>query len=446
MLDQSFNADNFRRIFDLQNRKGLNLESRFFPRVYSCTRSIKNCRQSLRLIKTKSKAGTLTPSQVEKFKSIVYARRGTLKEEKKQLLTGELESIAKAVANGTFRFAIERTVLPHGKPGYIAKVDDAGSYFCMQQLQENLRKMFKVRQGNRNWIVSQLRAVLADDIPKVVVRTDLKEFYESASRVSVIQEVAENRLLGQTSKELLRILFDACPGSGLPRGLGVSSVLGEVILRRFDQQVRALPGVVFYGRYVDDIVVVFSQVEGESPSALLKNVIELIHKAGFSENSGKTKDIDLSTSAAFSFDYLGYKFSAPAGGKLKLGLSDQRLAKYKKRLAMSFGAYVAEARLNEKEARRALVKRVRFLTGNTRLSNNKKNVYVGPYFSNIHLTDSSDMRHLDARLRRLVAIRRLPALAASLRRFSFVKGFEERDFYSFSPRDLKQIGSLWKYA
>lgn len=31
MLDQMFRADNFRRIYDAENRKGFDLASRYFP-------------------------------------------------------------------------------------------------------------------------------------------------------------------------------------------------------------------------------------------------------------------------------------------------------------------------------------------------------------------------------------------------------------------------------
>jgi hypothetical protein len=53
LLDQMFTAANFRRIFDSENRKGLDLASRFFPNLASHTFSIKDKVQEIRALRAR---------------------------------------------------------------------------------------------------------------------------------------------------------------------------------------------------------------------------------------------------------------------------------------------------------------------------------------------------------------------------------------------------------
>jgi len=48
MADQSFSSDNFRKILDMENRKGVYLEGRFFPNIKSVTEKIKRCKAEIR--------------------------------------------------------------------------------------------------------------------------------------------------------------------------------------------------------------------------------------------------------------------------------------------------------------------------------------------------------------------------------------------------------------
>lgn len=53
MLKQSFTADNFRKIFDYENRKGVNLEGEFFPEIAKIIQDIKACNQEYLALKKK---------------------------------------------------------------------------------------------------------------------------------------------------------------------------------------------------------------------------------------------------------------------------------------------------------------------------------------------------------------------------------------------------------
>ena len=92
-----------------------------------------------------------------------------------------------------------------------------------------------------------------------------------------------------------------------------------------------------------------------------------------------------------------------------------------------------------------LVKRIRFLTGNTRLTNNKKNILVGIYYSNSQLTEYADLKALDSYLRnRIDTLIILPQVKNRLQRYSFLDGFETRRFSPFETNELSEIMKVWK--
>lgn len=91
MLDQSFSADNFKRIFDFQNRKGVYLESDFFPEVEKLTSELKRCKYDFRQLK-KDKLN-IKAEDYQKKKDALNEKKESLKLEKEKLLTQDLERV-----------------------------------------------------------------------------------------------------------------------------------------------------------------------------------------------------------------------------------------------------------------------------------------------------------------------------------------------------------------
>ena len=100
---------------------------------------------------------------------------------------------------------------------------------------------------------------------------------------------------------------------------------------------------------------------------------------------------------SYNLDYLGYNIQFGTGA-VKTQLTSNKIDKYRKRIKDAFDHYNNLSKVDEKAARRTLVKRIRFLTGNTRLTNNKKNILVGIYYSNNHLTELHQLNALDSYL------------------------------------------------
>src|SRR5208283_2027349 len=128
----------------------------------------------------------------------------------------------------------------------------------------------------------------------------------------------------------------------------------------------------------------------------------------------------------------------------KTRLTSKRIHKYEERMDLTFTAYVNLSKVNENKARKILVRRIRFLTGNTRLMNNKKNILVGIYYSNNELTEQDDLILLDKYLREKIdSLNSSPLLQERLKKYNFQEGYNKKRFSPYKIRELSEIMEIW---
>lgn len=444
MLDQSFTAENFRKIFDYENRKGVYLEGKFFPALEEIARELKGV--AVRFKELKKERKQISTTEYKQKKNELNLKKDTLKSNKEILLTQELERLAKEITSNNFKVVLQEVQPIKGKR--VFTIDKgASSYFALKQVQNNIHRLYKVKQSNRHNIVCQLREILKDKFPKYIIRADIQNFYESIPRERLIQKINKDSLLTQLSKRIIKQIL-ACYGEmtnsliGIPRGIGLSAYLSELYLRELDELIKMQRGVIYYARYVDDVVVVYSHGPNSDFSDGQRNVEECIRKLGLEPSPTKKNAFDLRKPGNVTLKYLGYQLSFGTGG-ITIDLSTEKIGKYKKRLQLSFDAYKKSSKSNEKRARKLLVKRIRFLTSNTRLLNNKKRVQVGVYFSNSLITCSKSLAALDIALKRHLESISENALRSRLESMSFVEGFRSKIFSNFTPKDLMNVVEVW---
>ena len=93
MLDQSFSAANFRKIVDIENRKGNYLEGEFFSDVDEKRKEIKSVKDELQSLN--NERAEYGESEYEEIRYELSEQLKLLKEEKEQLLLHSLDSISK---------------------------------------------------------------------------------------------------------------------------------------------------------------------------------------------------------------------------------------------------------------------------------------------------------------------------------------------------------------
>lgn len=450
-MKQSFNVENFIKIYYEENRKGDYLDGRFseFSALKEIGQEIKQINQNFRdKVYSKETEKETANQKKEELLKIKFNKLGEVlleveeKIDKKNYLISMLTKSIK------------------GKTAYTIDRSNIETFFLFKQIQKNIQYSFKVKQADRNEIVSQVINMLDNGFPKYIIRTDIKSFYESIPHDKLKKVISRNHILSSISKKVINEIlrqYQTMTGhdKGIPRGIGISAYLAELYMRDFDNDIKNLKNVTYYARYVDDIITIFTPNNKYDSTDYLNLIDEKIIRYGLARNTdiSKDKQIDMrQNSKNFNFDFLGYNLNY--SGELKIDLSNNKFQKLKRKIELSIDAYNTLSKFNEKQARKELIKRVKYLTGNTRLLGVKKDILIGIYFSNQYLNDLSKLKILDTFFHNgminhklkpyhLLSIDSLQ-LKNKLKTFSFENNFNNKKFYKFSNKDLKEILSIWK--
>lgn len=333
-------------------------------------------------------------------------------------------------------------------------------------MQYNIRKTFKVKQADRYRILKQIKLLLSDGFPKIVIRTDIESFYESIPQNKLLNKVLDSTLLTHKSKQFISNIITEYEklkdkslersGYGVPRGVGISAYLSELYMSDFDRDLKSIAYVTFYARYVDDIFIIITPPSKTDDTDYQKPVEDICTKFGLTMKVAKTKVVKVmeTTPKQITIDYLGYSFVLNQC-KLTINLTRSKTEKYKDRIIKAFDCYNTESKYNERRARKLLFDRLRFLCGNTKLLNSKEGIKVGVYYSNSLLEESnlSSLKTLNCFLMRMVYTNLKPHCEYSfdvnklkkqiVRRFDFCNGFKQKRFHNYTAKELIEIKKIW---
>ncbi|MFB8189073.1 antiviral reverse transcriptase Drt3a [Microbacterium sp. NPDC055988] len=454
-----YTAASFFRIATLEARRGHSDPGRMFASVSKIINELR----TLHSIRKKTCAplwksnpelalteyASFRPAIAEKQK----AKRDALQAEL-SVLSDELSAI---LDESSFSWQLSAGAVVGTRQTY-ATTSDPLRYFAMKQLESNLRTAHGLSAPNRNRLIAQLKDALSGKLPRHILRVDIQAFYESIDHTRLMSHLREKRGLSRTSIDLIEQLLREWSNLtsrtvGIPTGVGVSAYLAEIYARQLDASIIGDHGVHFYGRYVDDIVIVARNSQDRDRVEILIN--ESIAQLGLSLSSSKTQRIDPVPHAvpkkdpfdiSTPIDFLGYALTKN-GGAVRTEMSQRAIDRYLHRLDASFKRWGSTSFANAGHEG-LLTDRVRFLTSNTKLANSKGRAVTGIYFNYPHLSpDSVSLADLDTALNQLVDTYRsmLPARVHDrLRRMSFVSGFNEKIFNRYNQHQLKRLVAVWR--
>ena len=472
MLDQKFNAKNFRQIFDAENRKGVDVSARFFPNLEthylahrSKSKEVRECRKEynkerrIAALGGARKTFSIGKSKLARLESKLLkllSERSEARKRRSIAIDQEMERLSMSVANPNFKLSLTRKMGPRKKVIYCTD-ETAEAFFVIKLLQRNIHRLYNVKQASRHDLTCRLRDALGAGFLFELVRTDISSFYESIDRKKLYNEIDNASLLSVYSKRFISQIFDAYyklsgKKTGIPRGVGVSAYLAEIYMRKIDSAINELPGIVLYCRFVDDIVAVFARPSiGVLNESYLIKIREIFERSKLTCSEPKTKEYKFKDLQLCEFDYLGYKFAVRPRAKnksksLDVSLSKSSVDKIERRLNATFSAYAHTSKFNSRIAFREISARIKFLTGNSRLVNSKSGTATGIYYNNPLVTNFKEFRKLDHILHRNVIAIGRRKLENKLSRYGFEKGYKERVFHNFDVRQFKTIVRAWKYA
>lgn len=412
-----------------------------------------------------------------------------LKLKKKEIddITDEIvEDIFDAVNNREARIRYSESLDDPTKP--LFEVEDRNSYFICKLIMKELNKVYKVRTFSRDSIISDLSMVLKDPCDKIIIRTDVKSFFESIPRDVLLDKIAQDGIIcSKTVKLLRRLDYDLKNGDrpylGVPRGLSFASVLSEIYLREVDRRINKIKGLYFYRRFVDDIVIVAYNNNTENNSTELFNQINdffdkkklALHKASDHDGKFYNASIMYGKEGEASFNYLGYRIYLDNSGLVSFSLSDDKFQRHVQSIDRIFSFYADHAFVKPKARQKGekcskcrhcqplykLYLCLNFLTRNYKLSGKKTDVKSGIFFKHRQLTDISQLRELDKHLSDDVDKYIMPELIKCKKglpqgfceniakkikaNYSFEKGFTERRMCRLSSSDIKSAKWTLKY-
>lgn len=341
---------------------------------------------------------------------------------------------------------------------------------------KNVRVNYDLKQQNRQKIVRNTISILKESSPFNIYRFDIVKFFESVDRKKIITDLLAD---GRCSRHTIILLaelfaaFDSQNIKGLPRGLGISSVLAEYVMLKFDREMREADGVFFYARFVDDIVVITSNlITRENIKDLVERILPPpleMHTVGDKVSSHSIGKTTSKTGSSKDVNYLGYRISIDPklhpselimGHKrrrITVEISDSKIAKIKLRLIDSFAQFISRGAKPHDYS--ILKNRLMALTGNYYISDPMTgiNIKTGIFFNYAEKNKfvKCELYKLDIFLRGLIYCKKhrlsqrigsklTSAQKKELCAFSFLDGFHNKRFYSFSNLELRQIKEGWR--
>ncbi len=487
MLDQSFSLKNFQEIFDNENRKGNNIEKRFnddFSDSIQKINDLKNIRKDIQ---------NATDLDVKK---VLYKRKKELKKERDSIVASILERTSEKINKHVITLEIGAF---HGGQSYVFE-EKIENFFISKKIQDNINKTYDVKQSSRYSILSELINILEDKFPKYVIRTDIKNFYESIPQKKLLDKINDDYLLSIKTKDYINQIFasyndltgqtDKETAKGVPRGIGISAYLSELFMRKIDNRIKELTDLIYYARYVDDIIIIFIPKTTNNESQFYKEYLKSIKKiikeeAGndFIINEEKTEEYNLMNgitslelekkyyvnkvlndkeikSNPRSINFLGYQIGTliniykkteidnlgntvevndgKTTNELCVTLSENKVNKYLEKLKLSFQYFKTKKNHNRKQAFKLLCARINYLTSNTKLRNNKDKVFVGIYYSNPFLNSETSLEKLQTRLKWYISRAGLsPNEKKTIEKYSFIEGFQNKAFQLLPLKNKK---------
>lgn len=341
---------------------------------------------------------------------------------------------------------------------------DIETEILVRKVNRDFSDLTKARVSSRGGTISALKSICSEGLPMTIIRLDIKKFYQSVDTKKILDcaggGTKSTYALRRNLEHYLNWSRDHV--KGVPTGVSLSSSLAEYyLMEHLDKIAISLPGVHFYRRYVDDIIMVCSS---RRPSSEYIEDLKEILPDELEFNSEPEKRDVLRIQAPEDrgcFNYLGYRFSIGAksgSGKacyrsVILDIAPSKISKRKSRFVQSLLQFLKDG--NEEDLRR------RFLLLNSGYtfwdSNRGRQMGAGlcntyseidhPSESLINLRGFYRACMLNKKFQ-LYNRLRLSHLSTSTRRMiislDLPKHVRDRKHFNFSSEELQRLSGCWK--
>ncbi len=333
------------------------------------------------------------------------------------------------------------------KPVFIpANMEDV---FATKLLDRFIRRIYKVRQSDRNPIVRQLITLLKDSGNYHIVRLDIKDCYETIQFENLINKFDYELILAPECIKLLNGIHSDLRNNhgmnGLPRGMSISPTLAELYLETLDKKIASHPDVIYSARYVDDIIVL---TPAGKEIGVQTSAVAFMNEMGLTLNNNTNKYYSGSSNTA-EFDYLGYAIKVEPKNnkpnKVTLKISRSKLNKLKSRIAISFSDHKKQNNIS------LLKRRLEYLCMLKPVQkSNNGDLLAGLAHNYQYVTDKFEcLKSLDGFLCKQLNNPRFginQQEQAKIKKVSIYGNAKKRNVGKFSKKQTVQIMRVWKNA
>jgi len=324
------------------------------------------------------------------------------------------------------------------------KMEDA---FAIKLLDLFIRRIYKVRQSDRNRIVRQLKTLLKDSGEYHVLRLDVKDCYETISFKKLINKFENQFILAPECLKLLNSIHNDLSSNhdmqGLPRGLSISSTLAELYLENLDKDIASHPDVIYSARYVDDLIILVAsgqEIEVKTEIEKLMRDIDLdLNPDKYYCGSAKSAE----------FELLGYSIKVQEimrkPNKVILKISQPKVNKLKTRIMTSFCDYKKDRNII------LLKRRLEYLSMLKKVKKGENgNLLAGIAHNYQYVTDDFNcLKSIDGFFCQQLVNPRFglnPQEQSLVKKISFFGNTINRKVGKFSKKQTVQIMRIWKNA
>lgn len=385
------------------------------------------------------------------------------------------EAIAKSLDPASYFPEIKRYDFLRKSVYSLPRIEDK---LVFRKCAYNVKRAIDNSPKSRKKIIRELKGVLREGSGYRIYKFDIESFFESCDPSGIQALIDDLSVSRQTKKLICRLVevFNEGDGEGIPRGVEISSVLADLAMHGFDKRFSQDERVLYYARFVDDILIITTGVEN---SRLFSRELGRQLPVGLAFNYNKKRIVDvpprgcgaaggMTDLEVASFEYLGFQISIVDTGlifysakpssqrkiidrRIDVIISPKKIKRIKLRIIRSFVDFSYSGDFS------LLYDRILFLSSNRLLLDKKssRRVPTGIYYNFSEITNpEKSLGELDNLLKVLVLNpksrikNKIDALLTNSQKkeilaMSFLSGHNEIRFRRFSPNRMSEIAKVW---
>ena len=364
------------------------------------------------------------------------------------------------ISSPIFDFNINKTHL-NDKPLYLA--GDIETKIVLRYLDKLVKRVYKVKQANRDRIIKQLISILQSTNEFYIIKLDISSFYESIDTVKLIQRLRDDGIISFQNVSYIESVINETSGCGLPRGIPFSASLSELYLRDLDKYLKNNCKVSYFARYVDDIIIISSEDISEEINTYISNSNGL--NLTLNESKRVIRKIKNCDVKIYRFDFLGYEFAITGRlekeknkygdtekyRKLDIYISSSKIDKIKRRIVKASLIFIQNKNFD------SFYDRLRLIFSNYQLDSNANGILMtGIYYNYKHITDNSSLNKINqfknylltsnSRLSKRIKLYLTPVQKEKLLKLNICSGFNSKMKIKFSEQKIQELCKVLKYV